>query len=59
MRVSKLGTKQTSESNEKRALKLRGTVAPKLTCNVCNKTGGIGAMRRWHFDNCKNKENLL
>lgn len=23
------------------------------TCPHCNHTGGIGAMKRWHFDNCK------
>ena len=28
----------------------------KVTCPHCNMTGGQGPMRRWHFDNCKNKE---
>ena len=30
---------------------------PKRTvkCPYCNKTGGTGAMHRWHFDNCKKK----
>jgi len=28
----------------------------KITCPHCNKVGGIGAMRRWHLDNCKEKE---
>jgi hypothetical protein len=27
--------------------------APQMLCPYCNKTGGIGAMYRWHFDNCK------
>lgn len=27
-----------------------------VTCPYCNKTGGLGIMHRWHFDNCKNKE---
>ncbi len=26
-----------------------------VTCPYCNKTGGLGGMKRWHFDNCKNK----
>jgi hypothetical protein len=26
---------------------------PNVTCPHCNKTGNNGAMRRWHFDNCK------
>jgi hypothetical protein len=25
----------------------------RITCPHCNKNGGITAMRRWHFDNCK------
>jgi hypothetical protein len=24
-----------------------------VTCPVCNKSGGISNMKRWHFDNCK------
>jgi hypothetical protein len=28
----------------------------KVTCPHCNKVGGQGPMKRWHFDNCKNKE---
>ena len=27
----------------------------KVTCPHCNKLGNIGAMKRWHFDNCKSK----
>jgi hypothetical protein len=26
-----------------------------VTCPHCNKSGGEGAMKRWHFDNCKSK----
>jgi len=26
-----------------------------VTCPHCDKTGGITAMSRWHFDNCKGK----
>jgi len=28
----------------------------KEQCPHCKKTGGGGAMRRWHFDNCKDKQ---
>ena len=24
-----------------------------ITCPHCNKCGGVSAMKRWHFDNCK------
>ena len=29
---------------------------PKVICQHCKKEGGIGAMHRWHFDNCKFKD---
>lgn len=29
----------------------------KLTCPWCNKTGSLPNMKRWHFDNCKKKDN--
>ena len=28
-----------------------------IKCPHCNKTGGINTMPRWHFDNCKMKQN--
>ena len=28
---------------------------PKLTCPHCNLTGGDAQMKRWHFNNCKQK----
>ncbi len=28
-----------------------------LICPHCKKEGGNGAMVRWHFDNCKHKDN--
>ncbi len=30
---------------------------PKLTCPHCGKEGGRNLMKRYHFDNCKSKEN--
>lgn len=27
----------------------------KVKCPFCNKSGGIAIMKRWHFDNCKQK----
>jgi len=34
---------------------LKGVAKPKLTCPHCGKTGGVNIMSRWHFDNCKGK----
>ena len=31
----------------------KGKPKAKITCPYCFKEGGIGAMKRWHFDNCK------
>ena len=28
---------------------------PPVTCPHCGKEGDVGAMKRWHFDNCKQK----
>jgi len=53
-------SKQTPESNLKRSLTLTGYVRGKqkiVRCPHCNKTGGISNMKRWHFDNCKYKQN--
>lgn len=63
----------TPESREKTAEKLRGrerpqyvkdaiaiarTSAPLVTCPHCGKVGKYGgSMSRWHFDNCKKKNN--
>ena len=33
----------------------KGGQATVVKCPVCNKEGGISAMKRWHFDNCKAK----
>jgi hypothetical protein len=53
MRAVKLGKIPSKETIEKRAAKLRGKSVTKLTCPKCNTIGGFGAMKRWHFDNCR------
>lgn len=45
--------KGSSNSLKGRPSHLRGTVKELNTCPHCNKSGGKGAMQRWHFDNCK------
>jgi hypothetical protein len=34
---------------------IAGHMYEKLTCPHCGTSGGKGAMKRWHFDNCKHK----
>lgn len=34
----------------------RGIPHPTATCNHCGKTGSVQNMSRWHFENCKQKE---
>ena len=44
------------EARKKLSLAHLGRVKQKVCCPHCGKIGGIGSMRRWHFDNCKLKE---
>jgi len=50
------GFKQSEELKKKKSLKLTGHKYELLTCPKCEKTGGKGNMKRWHFDNCKGAE---
>lgn len=34
----------------------KGNVWPKVTCPHCQKTGGLPAMKKYHFDRCKHKQ---
>jgi hypothetical protein len=48
--------KLTSETTRKKiSLKLLGKKSPLVICPHCNKCGGVGAMKRFHFENCKHK----
>lgn len=49
---NRYGTKHTKETLEKMR-----KPKPKVKCPHCGKVGGISSMKRWHFDNCKEKEN--
>lgn len=67
-----LGKTMTEESNLKRSAALSGANSPLfgvesklkgrpqeiITCPYCGKSGGIPGMKRYHFDNCKHKDNL-
>ena len=56
-RVMNDHTKQKlKEANLGREAAMKGKHFPKVSCPHCNKLGGIIPMKRWHFDNCRNKE---
>ena len=44
---------RTFESCSKGGINMRGHRYNKVTCPHCNKEGGGGNMKRFHFDNCK------
>ena len=48
------GKKQTPESRQKMSKTRLNT--PPITCPHCLKTGGAGAMKRWHLENCRHKD---
>ena len=58
MSVAASGRKHSAMSREKISEKLANKPKPKVTCPHCSVTGGISAMTRWHFQQCKlNQEN--
>ena len=53
------GAAKASEMRERRRAEQQGlTKGPQtiIVCPHCNKTGGTGIMKRWHFDRCKFKD---
>jgi len=44
---------QSQARRELSSISLKGRRQATLTCPHCNKSGGISAMKRHHFDNCK------
>jgi predicted GIY-YIG superfamily endonuclease len=46
------GKPQSDESRYKKSLANKGRVFEEVTCPNCKKTGGLTAMKRWHFDKC-------
>lgn len=52
---SRMGQVQSDEERQKKSLALTGRSQAVIVCPHCSKQGG-NAMRRWHFDNCKNKD---
>jgi hypothetical protein len=48
--------KKISEKTKGKPKSNRGQPKRKIDCPHCGKTGAIAMMYRWHFDNCKLKE---
>lgn len=46
---------KSKETLEKLKIKASKSPKPQITCPHCGKTGGEPSMKRWHFENCRNK----
>ena len=55
MRELKLGTKLSAETKAKISAAHTGKKTPRVKCPHCEKVGGQGLMKRWHFDNCNKR----
>jgi hypothetical protein len=53
--VAKKGVKLSEEHKLKISNSQSGVPFKKITCPYCNKIGGSPGIKRYHFDNCKNK----
>lgn len=51
----RMGTMQSQETRDKISAAHKGRIQTKVMCPHCRKTGGSSAMKRYHFENCKNK----
>ena len=56
--ASKMGTKLTQEHKDKVRKANLGRKHRVVVCQHCQKSGGIPAMKRWHFDNCRQRESI-
>lgn len=52
---SNKGLKMSEEQKEKISLANKGRKKPLAKCPYCNIIGGISVLKRFHFDNCKNR----
>lgn len=61
MRLAQVGRIFTEEHKQKLSLAKIGKTRGKnkiVNCTHCNKQGGATGMKRYHFDNCKHKEQV-
>ena len=47
------GKSFSEEHRKNMSIARKGIPQEKITCPHCQKTGGISAMKRYHFDNCR------
>jgi hypothetical protein len=52
------GVKHSAQRIENCRIAMTGKKQKRITCVHCDTTGGVGIMKRWHFDKCKNKGNI-
>jgi hypothetical protein len=50
------GRKQSEEAKAKMSAWRKGLSKPKVDCPHCQKSIAVNVAKRWHFDNCKDKE---
>jgi len=57
IRLARIGTIRSEATKIKISLNRSGVVPKhnslRVECPICNKKGQLTAMKRWHFDNCK------
>lgn len=51
-----IGRIQTDEAKAKMSAWRKGRPKPKVECPNCKKAVAVNTAKRWHFDNCKDKE---
>jgi len=55
-KMSEAKQNMSDETRKKMSEAHKGVPQEQVECPHCGKIGGIGIMKRWHFDNCKYKE---
>lgn len=50
------GRNHTDEAKAKMSAQRKGIPKPKVECPYCKQQVAVNTAKRWHFDNCKNKE---
>ena len=51
------GRTQSNDAKAKMSAKRKGIKKERIECPHCGKDVAVNLAKRWHFDNCKNKEN--